>query len=307
MKDAEVLLSFVVPIRGDAKELAQLEVVGSRVFPAVEWVLVVDGEPGDAVSIALAIVGDRSDVTIVQQRRRGPGVARNTGLGRASGRVVAFVDSDDVADVSAFAALAAEMTEQSARIGVLGYAIVASDTPTEVVERYVPRAGWQDPWPLLRSRAAVWRFAFDRHFLLRSGFGFPDQAYAEDLVFLVLALASGEQAWGLPACSYLYRLHSDTPLTQRQAVPLDVASTLRVLADAKSTSHSRVQSRVIDSWRSRIWLRNRRSAMCERTLRPGGTNLLRGLVWSIAWAINSPRRIGALSRMRMGRVDWRTR
>jgi hypothetical protein len=256
------------------------------VFPRVEWIVVVDGDPVDAVARALAAVSDRSDVTVVLQERGGPGAARNAGVEGAAGMVVAFVDSDDVADIDAYAGLAAGMTAGGARIGVLGYSMVKTDPDVEAVERHVPAQGWQDPWPLLRRRAAVWRFAFDRDFLLRGNIRFPDQGYAE------------ERAWGLPRCGYTYRLHSDSPLTQGRAAPDEVTSTLGSISEALASCRSPEQKRVLESWQARIWLRNRHAADGRRIHPLGYVDVVKGLAWSLAWACARPRDLASFVRIK---------
>jgi hypothetical protein len=295
---SDPLLSLVIPVRGDARELQQLQVIDGAVLPGVEWIIVIDGDPVDAVASVLAAVSDRSDVTVVLQERRGPGAARNAGLVRAAGAVVAFVDSDDVADVDAFARLAAAMTAGGARIGVLGYSVVRTDPDIEELERHVPAPGLQEPWSLLRRRAAVWRFAFDRDFLLGGNIRFPDQGYAEDLIFLTRALASGERAWGLPRCGYTYRLHSDSPLTQRSVAPGEVTATLGAINEALSSCRSPEQKRVLESWQARIWLRNRCSADGRRMHPLGPVDVVKGLGWSIAWACASPRDVASFVRIK---------
>jgi hypothetical protein len=208
------------------------------------------------------------------------------------------VDSDDVADVDAFARLAAAMTAGGARIGVLGYSIVRTDPDIEELERHVPAQGWQEPWSLLRRRAAVWRFAFDRDFLLGRNIRFPDQGYAEDLIFLTRALASGERAWNLPRCGYTYRLHSDSPLTQRSVAPEEITATLSVINEALASCRSPEQKRVLESWQARIWLRNRRSTEGRRIRPLGYVDVVKGLAWSLAWACARPRDIASFVKIK---------
>ena len=302
MGDPGPLLSLVIPVRGDAFQLTQLGVACSTALPGVEWIVVVDGDPGGSVTSALAPLRDRPDVKVVKQERRGPGVARNAGLSHALGATVAFLDSDDEADVSAFIRLASDMSRHRALVGVLGYEMVRDGEANSRLEGQIPAAGWQDPWPLLRRRAGVWRFAFERDFLLREGVTFPDQSYAEDLVFLATVLASGKPAWGVPACGYTYRIHSDAALTQQRPSALDVAATLGTLDSALESARSPEQRRVLQSWRARIWLRLRRSPITGDLQPLPRAELLKGLAWSVAWAACNPSHLASFVR---SKVDQR--
>jgi hypothetical protein len=88
------LVSVIIPAFNAAGTIddALSSVVG-QTYPNVE-VFVVDDGSADATADVAARWGTK--VTVVRQSNRGPGAARNAGLARANGSLVAFLDADDV-------------------------------------------------------------------------------------------------------------------------------------------------------------------------------------------------------------------
>ncbi len=86
-------VSCVVPVHEGARHLAEaLESVLEQSCPPQQVVVVDDGSTDRSAAVAAAF---GPCVTIVHQRRRGPAAARNAGIGRSEGDLVAFIDQDD--------------------------------------------------------------------------------------------------------------------------------------------------------------------------------------------------------------------
>lgn len=99
-------LSIVVPFHNSAGKCAPLlEVLsGVRKEDEVELILVDDGSTDSTVAVLQEFEASANcPVLLIQRENGGPGAARNSGLDRASGKWVWFVDSDDVIDLHAIA------------------------------------------------------------------------------------------------------------------------------------------------------------------------------------------------------------
>ena len=99
-------VSIVVPFHNSAHKCADLLKTLLRLDTSddVELILVDDGST-DGTQQLLNTFGRicRAPVSIVERDNGGPGAARNSGLERANGRYVWFVDSDDDIDLGAIA------------------------------------------------------------------------------------------------------------------------------------------------------------------------------------------------------------
>lgn len=96
-----MLLSLIVPVYKAEKYIeACLYSVFRQIHEEVEVILVNDGTPDSSMDIVNEKFGawiDRGTLILLEQGNMGPGAARNTGVRKASGHYIAFLDSDDVA------------------------------------------------------------------------------------------------------------------------------------------------------------------------------------------------------------------
>ena len=92
---AQHTISVVIPAYNSSRTLLEaLESVRGQTYPAYEVIVVDDGsEPDEAKAVEEAARG----CTVIRlPTNRGPSVARNRGVARATGEWVAFLDSDDL-------------------------------------------------------------------------------------------------------------------------------------------------------------------------------------------------------------------
>src|SRR5436190_11375249 len=91
------LVSVVIPTfdRSSAVTSAIDSVLGQS-HRDLEVIVVDDGSTDDTAQVLAARYGEEPRVTYLRQSNRGVAAARNAGLDRARGSVIAFIDSDDV-------------------------------------------------------------------------------------------------------------------------------------------------------------------------------------------------------------------
>ena len=171
-------LSMVVPFHNSADKCRPLLEVLAALRPedGVELIFVDDGSMDSTLTV-LRDFASRSvcDVTIVERDNGGPGAARNSGLDRASGEWVWFVDSDDVIDLRA---ISLARNSGWPKVDVIAWEFehphpgVACTIPSglhEVEERPAPLSA-------METLPAKW-FAMD--FLRRTGLRFPEYCLYE--------------------------------------------------------------------------------------------------------------------------------
>ena len=86
------LVSVIIPLHNGEPYLAQaLDSVAAQDYGALEIVVVDDGSTDGGAAIAAS-----RDVVLIRQEQRGAGAARNTGIDRARGEILMFLDQDDL-------------------------------------------------------------------------------------------------------------------------------------------------------------------------------------------------------------------
>ena len=171
-------LSIVVPFHNSADKCRPLLEVLAALRPEdeVELIFVDDGSTDNTLPL-LREFAARSlcGVTIVERDNGGPGAARNSGLDRASGEWVWFVDSDDVIDLRA---VSLARNSGWPKVDVIAWEFehphtgVACTIPSglhEVEDRPAPPTA-------METLPAKW-FAMD--FLRRTGLRFPEYCLYE--------------------------------------------------------------------------------------------------------------------------------
>ncbi|MGK5550551.1 CDP-glycerol glycerophosphotransferase family protein [Actinomadura kijaniata] len=221
MGPERAVLSVVVPFYNVEDYLGEcLESLANQTLRDIEVVMVDDGSPDGSAVIAKSYADRDPRFRLVQQDNRGLGPARNTGARHATGRYLAFVDSDDVVARGAFAL----MTGTLERTG--------SDFACGNVHRFDAGRVWQswahrEPFGrralrthvtrrtnLMQDRM-VWNKVFRRDFWDRHGLAFPGMLY-EDSPVMVRAHVLADSVDVLPEHVYYWRERPGS-ITQRRA------------------------------------------------------------------------------------------
>jgi len=89
-------VSVIIPAYNSAKYISDtLDSVTRQKFREHEIIVVNDGSP-DTEEFERAIFLHLENITYIDQRNAGAGVARNTGIEHARGGIIAFLDADDI-------------------------------------------------------------------------------------------------------------------------------------------------------------------------------------------------------------------
>ena len=89
-------ISVIVPVYNVEEYLEQcLESILAQTLQPAEVLLINDGSTDASREICVSYASEYDFVTLIDQENEGQASARNTGLDRASGDFIAFVDSDD--------------------------------------------------------------------------------------------------------------------------------------------------------------------------------------------------------------------
>jgi glycosyltransferase involved in cell wall biosynthesis len=91
---AHSLSTVVIPLYNKGKYIERaLSSVIAQTCPPLEIIVVDDGSTDDGPEKVIAL--NNPMITLIRQKNKGPGAARNAGLARARGKYIAFLDADD--------------------------------------------------------------------------------------------------------------------------------------------------------------------------------------------------------------------
>lgn len=209
-----MIVSVICPVFNAAATIESfLQSIDAQSDGDVEVLLIDDHGQDDSMERARRYVREHpmscKVVFIDGGENRGPGGARNIGIDAATGRYVAFVDSDDWVGED-FLRLLTEAAE-AARADMAGGSISFDYPDGHSVVRHNPRVpadglftGRAKRQFLRRYKSYFTTFVYRRQFLLDHAVRFPSTRCAEDSCFLACCLLSAECIAEAPDAVYHY-------------------------------------------------------------------------------------------------------
>jgi len=205
--------SFVVPVYNIAPYLREcIDSLLAQDTPASECEIVAvnDGSTDESPAILREYeAANPGRFVIIDQPNAGLGPARNTGLARARGEYVWFVDSDDVLRRNSLplfaAALDAAAADGAGRVDVVctGFMNFTGDLPVRNEEPAIVRSSPAEAMCCFHCMA--WNKVFSREFLLRAKLEYPAVRCPEDIAETHRVLAQARNVLKTDAVFYFYR------------------------------------------------------------------------------------------------------
>jgi CDP-glycerol glycerophosphotransferase len=215
-------LSVVVPFFNvEAYIGAALDSIARQTLRDIEVIMVDDGSADGSAVIAKSFAARDPRFRLVQQANQGLGSARNTGAQHATGRYLAFADSDDLLDPHAYELLVGSLRKTGSDIacgGVLRFSSTGTERSwlhDELFRTTVRRTHVSRRPMLLRDRTA-WNKVFRRSFWDEHGLRFPGSLYEDGPVTLrAHVLASSVDILGNVVYYWRMRDSGELSITQR--------------------------------------------------------------------------------------------
>jgi len=233
------LLSIVVPFYNVEPYLREcLESLERQSLRELEVVMVDDGSTDGSAAIAKEFTERDPRFRLVQQDNAGLGPARNTGVAHATGKYLAFADSDDVLPRYAYELMVGSLEETGSDIACGGVrrisaqGLIPSILHQDIFQVSRPKTHVRKFPELLNDRTA-WNKVFRRSFWDEHDFRFPPGLY-EDIPVTVPAHVLARSVDVLRETVYHWRIRGegDRSITQRRTEPGNLADRIRSVRSA---------------------------------------------------------------------------
>jgi len=217
------LVSVVLPVYDVEDYLeACLDSIAAQPVEDHEVIVVDDGSPDRSAAIVQRRMRRDPRVTLHRQANAGLGAARNVGVARATGRFLAFVDSDDVLPPDAWTAMLSSLER------------TGSDFAVGKAERDDGRRRWTTPLmernherarsaiditeaPLMLADVFAWNKLFRRDLWTQAGLAFPEGTRYEDQPALTRAFLAARSFDVLSETVYWWSVRADgSSISQRR-------------------------------------------------------------------------------------------
>lgn len=125
------LISVIIPIYNVADYLdACIDSIFNQSYPNLEIILIDDGSTDNSAHMCDQYALQDSRVVVIHQSNGGRSVARNSGLDRAKGDYIAFVDSDDMVSTDFINKLFNILNHHNADISICDFQLFSGEVPS---------------------------------------------------------------------------------------------------------------------------------------------------------------------------------
>lgn len=99
-------ISVIIPVYNSERYVGKcIESVQAQTYTDWQMILVDDGSKDKSLEVCQRYADQDNRISVIHQENAGPGIARNTGIAKAIGNYVVFIDSDDYIEKEYFSLL----------------------------------------------------------------------------------------------------------------------------------------------------------------------------------------------------------
>ncbi|GHT51946.1 hypothetical protein AGMMS49982_10840 [Bacteroidia bacterium] len=211
------ILSIIVPVYNVEKYIEKcLDSLLNQDLADYEIIAINDGSTDGSSNILEKYALKQDNIIVVNQENKGPGGARNTGLKKAKGEYLMFVDSDDYIEPNSLSILINQIRADESDILYANF--IKVDTNGSIVEKQPQEQMTRYTTDIVDSATFFskhfgfacypYLFIFRKKFLIKSNFLFKENIYLEDVEAISKILVSAKK---ISMCDYPFYYYVQTP------------------------------------------------------------------------------------------------
>lgn len=255
-------LSIIIPMFNVAQYLEKC--IGSVYTQEIneeefEIIVVDDESPDNSLAVAKTLTKDKKNVTIISQKNKGLGGARNTGIQHATGTYLLFLDSDDwyLPDtVQKLLQKAMQLDLEILEFGAQGIDIDGKIEYTVSISSSQIFNG-VDYYNSVRYSNSACNKLYKRDFLKKNNLFFLERIFIEDFEFNTRVFAKAERVY---ATDYLVAQFLQSPnsitrntnVSQKEKIINDMVTVLEQIKGAYQEYESSTDRRLHSYFKERI-------------------------------------------------------
>lgn len=234
LEDESLKVSIIIPVYNVEQYLAQcLESVIQQTYSNLEIICVNDGSTDRSLEIVERYLEKDNRISVISQKNGGLSAARNTGIQKATGDYIQFLDSDDLLESNAIAQLV--NTARKNKLDILLFDADSFFESTDVAkqkyhykEYYHRRYIYPDVCTgiellsLMRYnkeyRSSACLLFINRQWLQKKEITFRNGILHEDNLFTFTCLLNAEKSSHIGVRGYLRRVRNNSIMTKPQTI-----------------------------------------------------------------------------------------
>lgn len=213
-------LSIIIPAYNCASDITEMiDSIRAQDYSDYELIIVNDHSTDDTAQVLSRLSrSDRRIVAINQPTNGGASVARNTGISRAKGKYLMFLDADDTLKKGALAKFVSTIKNNQTQLAVSGFTIINLKdrkklSEVDVCSELLPSRQTDEPWEIYILRLLgidgrlyqVWNKIYLTSIIKKHHLAFqPGVNFGEDLMFNLDYLSLIDSISFIPASLYNY-------------------------------------------------------------------------------------------------------
>lgn len=225
------LVSIIVPVYNVEFYLSEcIQSLINQTYTNIEIILVDDGSKDKSGQICDEFTKRDSRIKVIHKQNEGLGLARNSGLAKASGKYVTFIDSDDIADADLVKMLICGIEKNGADTCIGGFKRIAENGTVVFEEKYDDalfdeKAVYNNLFARMLGsapnkhdaiRMSVWNVLYNMEYVIKYNLRFPSERkfISEDIIWDAEYYKYAKKVQIINSTAYSYRITPGS-LTQK--------------------------------------------------------------------------------------------